>query len=228
MTLDALQTRVAAVDARVRGAEVRAGRSPGSVQLVAVSKLHPAEIVEAGWQSGLRHFGENYAQELRDKHQALGALAGLTWHAIGPVQVKNAKYVARAASYFHALVSVEVARELSRTRGLAGLPPLRCLIEVNVAGEASKAGVGPAEVPALLDAARALPSLEVVGLSTMPPLVDEPEHNRGCFRELAALGRRFGLPHLSMGTTSDFEVAIEEGATFVRVGTALFGERAPG
>jgi PLP dependent protein len=217
-----LQARFLAVEARLAAACARAGRSRASVTLVAVSKLHPPEVVRAAWALGHRDFGENYAQELRDKHQALADCPGLRWHAIGPVQPKNARYVARAAFCYHALDRLEVAEELSRRR--TGTP-LRCLVQVNLAGEESKHGLPAAEVAAFLARARALPHLEVVGLTAMPPLVEDPEASRPHFRALKALAASFGLPELSMGTTSDFEVAVEEGATLVRVGTALFGER---
>jgi len=179
-------------------------------------------VIRLGWELGHRDFGENYAQELRDKHAELGALEGLRFHAIGPVQTKNAKYVAKAAHTFHAVDRLEVAQELSRRREGA---PLRCLIEVNVSGELSKAGVTPAELPELISAVRALPKLELVGLTTMPPLVEDAELSRPPFQALAALARTHGLAELSMGTTADYEVAIAEGATMIRVGTALFGER---
>lgn len=222
ITADALRANVAEVERRIAAACARAGRSRDAVQLVAVTKKHPVETVKLGFDCGLRHFGENYAQELRDKHEALSACAGLRWHAIGPVQPKNAKYVAKAAHVFHALERLEVAQELSRRR--AG-GPLACFIEVNVAGEASKAGLAPGDVAAFLAQVKGLPNLEVTGLMCMPPLEDDPEATRPAFKQLAALAKSLGLQHLSMGTTGDFEVAIEEGATHVRVGTALFGER---
>lgn len=212
---------LAAVRQQIAAACARAGRPVESVTLVAVSKLHPPEAIRAAHGLGLRDFGENYAQELRDKAAAL-SLEGLRWHAIGPVQQKNAKYVAKAAHTFHALTSREIAEELSRRREGA---PLRVLIEVNLAGEATKAGVAPTEVAALAEKVRALPHLELVGLTAMPPLVENAEENRPHFRALAALARGLGLAELSMGSTADYPVAIEEGATLVRVGTALFGER---
>lgn len=219
---DALRANLAAVEARVRAACLRAGRPRESVQLIAVSKRHPPELVRLAWTLGVRHFGENYAQELRDKHEALSDCVGVRWHAIGPVQPKNAKYLAKAAHVFHALERVEVAQELSRRR--TG-EPLACLIEVNVTGEATKAGLSPEALPAFLEQVRQLPHLEVTGLMCMPPLAEEPEASRGAFRTLARLAHSLGLAQLSMGTTGDFEVAIEEGATLVRVGTAIFGER---
>ncbi len=217
-----LAANFAAVEARLTAACTRAGRARADVTLVAVSKLHPPELIRLAWELGHRDFGENYAQELRDKHAGLADCAGLRWHAIGPVQPKNAKYVARAATVFHALERLEVAQELSKRR--EG-PALQCLVEVNVAGEASKAGVETAALPEFLAAVRALPHLELVGLTAMPPLTEDAEASRPHFRALAALAKTHGLKVLSMGTTGDFEVAIEEGATLVRVGTALFGHR---
>ena len=210
-----------AVLERVRAAAARAGRPGDSVEVVAVSKLQPVEAIRAAHAAGARAFGENYAQELRDKAAALADLPGLRWHAIGPLQTNKARYVARSAHVFHALDRREVAEELSRRR--TGRP-LSVYVEVNVAGEASKSGVAPGALGGLLASVRPLPGLEVVGLMTMPPLAPA-EEVRPLFRALAALGREHGLAGLSMGSTHDFEVAIEEGATVVRVGTAIFGER---
>lgn len=210
-----------AVQERVRAAAARAGRPEQSVEVVAVSKLQPPEAIRAAHAAGARAFGENYAQELRDKATALSDLPGLRWHAIGPLQTNKARYVARSAHVFHALDRVEVAQELSRRR--TG-PPLAVYLEVNVAGEASKSGIAPGALGVLLDGVRPLPGLEVVGVMTMPPLAP-PEEVRRLFAALAALAREHGLAGLSMGSTHDFEVAIEQGATVVRVGTAIFGER---
>lgn len=212
---------LASIRARVDAACARAGRTLDEVTLIAVSKLQPQDAVRAAYEAGQRDFGENYAQELRDKVAAL-TLPGIVWHAIGPLQTNKAKYVAAAAHTFHALDRIEVAQELSRRRTGAAL---RCYLEVNVAGEASKSGASPEEVPALLAQVAALPNLEVVGLMTMPPMTDRPEDARPHFRALRELAQRLGLAGLSMGSTGDFEVAIEEGATCVRVGTAIFGER---
>jgi pyridoxal phosphate enzyme (YggS family) len=212
-----------AVRARVREACRRSGRAEGSVEVMAVGKRQPLEALRAAHAAGVRSFGENYAQELRDKSLALSDLAGIRWHAIGSLQTNKAKYVARAAHAFHALERLEVAEELSRRR--AGLPPLLVYCEVNVAGEASKSGVDPDAVPALVRGVRALAGLTLVGLMTMPPLSPLPDAARPWFQALAALAREEGLAGLSMGSTPDYEVAIEEGATIVRVGTAIFGER---
>jgi hypothetical protein len=206
---------------RVRAAALRAGRPEQSVEVVAVSKLQPPEAIRAAYAAGARAFGENYAQELRDKAAALTDLPGLRWHAIGPLQTNKARYVAKSAHVFHALDRLEVAEELSRRR--TGTP-LAVYVEVNVAGESSKSGVAPDALGKLLDAVRPLPGLELVGLMTMPPLAPA-EEVRPFFRAVAALAREHRLPGLSMGSTQDFETAIEEGATVVRVGTAIFGER---
>ena len=216
--------RLAAVRARVDAACARAGRSPSDVALLAVSKLQPEEAIREAYAAGQRQFGENYAQELRDKARAL-TLPGIEWHAIGSLQEKNAKYVARVAHSFHALDRAPLADELDRRRD--GLPPLHCYVELNLAGETSKGGVVPGELSPLLAHVRSRPNLRVVGLMALPPLEEDPEAARRWFRQLRSLAQAEGLAGLSMGTTSDFEVAVEEGATVVRVGTALFGERSP-
>jgi PLP dependent protein len=217
-----LEKNLEVLEGRIARACARAGRPEKSVQLIAVSKLHPPELLERAYDCGIRHFGENYAQELRDKQKALEKLPGIRWHAIGPLQTKNCKYVAKAAHVFHALEKLEIAEELSKRR--TG-EPLDCFVEVNVAREESKAGVDHGEVAAFVEKLRKLSGLRVIGLMTMPPLTEDPETSRLPFRALHALSRRLGLEQLSMGSTHDFEVAIEEGATHVRVGTALFGER---
>jgi pyridoxal phosphate enzyme (YggS family) len=222
MTRDELAANFEKVESIIAAACERSKRARSSVTLVAVSKLHRPELIRLAHELGHRDFGENYAQELRDKHTALADCRDLRWHAIGPVQPKNAKYVARAAHTFHALDRLEVAQELSRRREA---PTLRCLVEVNVAGEASKAGLAPGDLKAFIDSVRSLPLLQIVGLTTMPPLSEDPEASRPHFKALAALAKEHHLPELSMGTTSDYPVAVEEGATLVRVGTAIFGHR---
>jgi len=215
--------RLAEVRARVAAACARAGREPSSVTLVAVSKLKPAALIREAYAAGQRDFGENYAQELRDKAAELADLEGLRWHAIGPLQTNKVKYVARVAGAFHALDRVEVARELSKRR--EGAPPLPCYVEVNVGAEATKSGLGPEALGPFLEAVRALPGLRVEGLMALPPPTEDEAVARSAFRALRELARQHGLTGLSMGTTHDFELAIEEGATLVRVGTAIFGER---
>lgn len=214
--------RLREIQDRVARACEKAKRDPKSVELLAVSKLQPSAFIKEAYAAGQRAFGENYAQELRDKANELAELKDLRWHAIGPLQTNKAKYVAKVAWAFHALERFDVAQELSKRR--TG-DKLRCFLEVNVACEASKSGVAPNDAKALLEQLRTLPSLEVVGLMTLPPLSDDANTMRPYFRKLKELGAELGLEELSMGTTADFEVAIEEGATIVRVGTAIFGER---
>jgi hypothetical protein len=219
--MSAVDEGLARVRERIAAACARAGRDPASVELVAVSKLQPEGAIREAHAAGQRAFGENYAQELRDKAEHLADLRGLRWHAIGPLQLNKVKYVARAAHAFHALDRLEVAQELSRRTG----DPLRCFVQVNVGAEDTKSGVAPGEVAALLEQVRALPNLEVVGLMALPPVAGGAQGARPFFRQLQALAGQLGLRELSLGTTGDFEVAIEEGATCVRVGTAIFGER---
>lgn len=213
---------LAHVRQRMATACSRANRPVEAIELVAVSKLQPPRLIREAYQAGQRIFGENYAQELRDKARELTDLGELQWHAIGPLQRNKAKYVAEHAAAFHALDSATIAEELDRRR--RG-PPLRCFIEVNMAAEPSKRGVLPGMVPALLAKVRPLQNLNVVGLMCLPPAAEDGEASRPYFQKLLQLARSLGLAELSMGTTFDFEVAIAEGATAVRVGTAIFGER---
>jgi len=213
---------LARVRERIAAACARVGRDPNGVELIAVSKLQPSALIREAYDAGQRAFGENYAQELRDKAAELSGLKGLRWHAIGPLQTNKAKYVAKSAHVFHALDRLDVAEELSKRRDGGAL---RCFLQVNLGAEDSKSGVAAQDVPALLEQVRGLPKLEVVGLMALPPLAGGAEGARPYFRQLRALAESLKLQELSIGTTGDFEVAIEEGATCVRVGTALFGER---
>jgi PLP dependent protein len=214
--------RWAAVQADVAEACRRAGRAASSVQVLAVSKLQPVQALRAAYAAGVRAFGENYAQELRDKAAALADCPGIRWHAIGPLQANKAKYVAKTAHAFHALDRIGLAEELARRRTGA---PLEVYLEVNLAAEATKSGLAPQAIGPVLAAVRALPQLKAVGLMCMPPFSEDPEASRPAFRQLKALADAHGLTGLSMGTTQDFAVAVQEGATVVRVGTALFGPR---
>lgn len=219
--------RLAAVRRELADACARAGRDPASVRLVAVSKTMPVEVLRAAYDAGQRVFGENYGQELRDKARALPA--DVEWHFIGRLQPNKAKYVAPVAARVHALESVEQAGALA-----ARLPPgrvLDALISVNVGGEGTKGGVVPAALPATVDAVAAVAGIRVVGLMTLPPPREDPEEVAPFFAELAALAageRARGRPEiveLSMGMSHDFPVAVRHGATWVRVGSAIFGER---
>ncbi|HEY2387915.1 MAG TPA: YggS family pyridoxal phosphate-dependent enzyme [Candidatus Binatia bacterium] len=213
------------VRARVDAACQRAGRAPGSVAIVAVSKGVEAERVRAVVAAGARDLGENYVQEWQAKRDALVDLP-IAWHFIGRIQRNKAATVAGCA-LAHSVADERVARALAAAAGQHG-GRLRVLLQVNLAGEASKAGLAPAELPRVLAAVRTLAALRVEGLMAIPPLL-APETARPLFAALRELRDRqedaASLPHLSMGMSGDFEVAIEEGATLVRVGTAIFGPR---
>lgn len=203
---------------RIAAAAARAGRDPAAVTLVAVTKYVDVDALVALVGAGITDLGENQAQQLRDRAPLVD---GVRWHAIGPLQTNKARYVARHADAFHALDRIEVAEALDGRRGGEDRPPLDCYVQVNLAGEASKAGVDERSIAPLLAAAAPLAGIDVVGLMTMPPLAAQPEDSRRWFRRLAELAGEHGLTGLSMGTTADFEVAVEEGATAVRVGAAL-------
>lgn len=219
--------RLAAVRARVDAAAARAGRDPSAVAVVAVSKRHPAAAIDEAARAGQRLFGENYAQELADKRGQV--TAPVDWHFIGHLQRNKAKLVVGQVALIHGVDSARLLEAISARAEAQGIAQ-PVLLEVNVGGEAQKSGISPAEAPALCARARELPGVELAGLMTMPPLADELERSRTPFAALRELRDRLAsgdqpLPQLSMGTTGDFEVAVEEGATLVRVGTAIFGPR---
>lgn len=225
LTVQAAVARaVAEVRQRIGEACERSGRAPGSVTLVGVTKFQPIERVQAAVRCGLLDLGENRAQDLARRMAALESADGVTWHFLGPLQRNKTRVVAELTSAFHALDRLEVAERLSRQRP-DGLPPLEVYVEVNIAGEATKAGVAPDEVAPLVDAVRGLDRLRVAGLMAMPPAVHFAPENRRWFAGLRELAERVGVAGLSMGTSADFDVAVEEGATAVRVGRELFGER---
>ncbi len=219
--------RLAEVRAEIARACADAGRDPSTVTLVGVTKLHPASACAEAVAAGLHDLGENYAQELRDKARAVPAAR---WHFIGALQRNKVKYVVGVAELVHTVDSASLAEEMARRASTLGIVQ-RCLVQVNVGDEAQKAGCARDDVPALVDAVRALPSLALDGFMCIPPAGD-PEATRPHFRalrEVAAAERArtgLALPSLSMGMSADFAVAIAEGATLVRVGTAIFGERA--
>jgi pyridoxal phosphate enzyme (YggS family) len=219
---------VAAVRGRVERAAEAAGRDAGSIRIVAVSKRQPASAVREAHGLGLRSFGENYAQELVAKAGETADLADIEWHMIGHLQTNKARLVAPVAAMVHSIDSVHVAAELGKRASKLDRV-IRVLIEVNVAKDAAKTGCSPSELASVIDAVRASAGLELRGLMTMPPYADDPSHSRPFFAGLRALRTLHGgadaLPELSMGMSHDLEVAIAEGATMVRVGTAIFGER---
>ena len=205
-----------------RLAAVRAELPPG-VTLIAVSKTQPAEAIREAYAAGQRTFGENYAQEWRQKADALSDLADLTWHFIGGLQTNKVKYLAPRAAWVQTLDREELARELGKRYAAAGATA-KVLVEVNLGGEAQKSGCAPERVEPLVALARGLPGLEVAGLMCIPPPDQDP---RPHFARLRGLRDRLGLRELSMGMSADWRVAVAEGATMVRLGTALFGERPP-
>jgi len=207
---------------RVDAACRRAGRSPDGVTIVGVSKGFPASAVIAAWQAGLRDIGENRVQEAATKIAAATVQgARPRWHLVGHLQTNKVKTVLGLFDIIHSVDSLHLAEAISR----AAVKPVPVLLEVNVAGEPSKYGLRPEEVESTLTKIRALPNVDVQGLMTVAPLVDDPEKARPVFRRLGDLARSLGLPQLSTGMSDDFEVAVEEGATLVRIGRAIFGPR---
>jgi len=223
-----LAERIATVRERIRLAAERTGRSPESIRLVAVSKRHPADAVKEAYRLGLRAFGENYAQELVSKAADVGNLPGIEWHMIGHLQTNKARIVAPVISTLHTVDSTYLATEIGKRAAKLGRT-IEVLIEVNVAKDSAKSGCTPYDLQSIIDAVGASPALVLRGIMTMPPHDDDPDRARPYFAGLRALqtlhGGRAALPELSMGMSHDLEAAIAEGATIVRVGTAIFGER---
>jgi PLP dependent protein len=226
----AIAARFAALRARVDAAARRAGRDPAAVRIVGAAKKQTPDCVASAVRAGLRDIGENYVQEAEAKRTAVEARVGSTlaaslrWHGIGHLQRNKAKEAVACFAWLHAVDSARLAAELDRRAGEAGRN-LVILLQVNLSREATKAGVAAEDLPALLDAARGLAHLRVVGLMTMPAPAPDPEAARPVFARLRALAEAAQLPELSMGMSDDFEIAVEEGATLVRIGTALFGAR---
>lgn len=221
---------LASIRHQIAAACARCGRDPATVQLVAVSKTHPAERVREALAAGQAVFGESYVQEFLVKAEAVGA--PVAWHFIGHLQSNKVRSLAGKVVLIHSVDRLSLAQEIDRQWGKHGAIA-RVLIEVNLGGETSKSGVGEAQLLPLLRSVAALPNLAVHGLMTLPPYLDDPEAVRPFFRRLSALAREIdalalpgvAMEELSMGMSHDFTVAIEEGATLVRIGTAIFGER---
>jgi len=232
MSEDTLRARVSVIRERIAAAAQRAGRPAGDITLIAVSKTHPFSAIREAFALGVTHFGENRVQEWEGKLPGVHDLAG-NWHLIGHLQSNKA---ARAARIFHSIDSLDdfaLAQKLDRARAELGeTEKLRVLIEVRVAPEESKSGVAPEDLPALAEKIQSLERSDLCGLMCIPPFLDDPEKVRPYFSNLRELNLRLEqslrkkLPILSMGMSHDFEVAIEEGATEIRIGTALFGTRA--
>ncbi|HLV68105.1 MAG TPA: YggS family pyridoxal phosphate-dependent enzyme [Polyangiaceae bacterium] len=236
-----LAANLEAIERRIARAAERAGRAPSTVRLIAVSKGHPSAAIRELYAAGHRDFGESYAQELESKAAELADLGELRWHMIGHLQRNKARSVVRHVTSVHSVDSIALASELGRrARAVAEERAQRfgpeharldVLVEVSIAGEAQKSGVAQDALAELLAAVESDPALRLVGLMCIPPWGDEPEAARPYFEKLARLRDEHGgaerLPELSMGMTHDFEQAIAAGATIVRVGTAIFGERPP-
>src|SRR6266404_5959512 len=233
MTTKSVQENLLRIQEKIAGAAARVGRNADEITLIGVSKTHPANAIREAYEAGIRHFGENRVQEWEGKRAGTEGLAA-NWHLIGHLQGNKA---VKAAKLFHSIDSVDdlaLAQRLDRARVEAGIPgKLRVLIEVRVAPEETKSGVETRDLPRLAEEVAALPRLELAGLMCIPPFLEQAEKVRPYFLRLRELRDRLAkslslaLPALSMGMSHDFEVAIEEGATEVRVGTALFGTRTP-
>jgi pyridoxal phosphate enzyme (YggS family) len=224
--------RVAAVRERIARAAERASRPAGDVTLVAISKTQPAEAVRAAFSAGVRDFGENRVQEAEPKIAATVELAaaGLRWHLVGHLQSNKARRAAALFGLVQSVDSVELGERLARSGVEAGRP-VRALVQVDLSGEETKFGLPEGELLRALESLRGKDGLRIEGLMVLPPLLDDPEEVRPFFRRLRALAERAAAAgllegrELSMGMSHDFEAAVEEGATIVRVGTAIFGER---
>lgn len=212
------------VEERLHRALHRSGRRREEITLLAVTKVFPASVIEEAHVLGLREFGENYVQEFETKHPVVGRLPGARFHLIGHLQSNKAR---RAAEIFHVIQTVDTPKLARRLDEAAreGERSLDVMIEVKLSEEESKAGADPASLAPLIEAIHACPNLRLTGLMTMPPWSDDPEQARPYFRRLRQIGEQHGITSLSMGMSHDFEAAIEEGSTCIRIGTALFGRR---
>lgn len=225
-----IRENIEGIQARITAACDRVGRNPAEVRLVAVSKTKPAALIETAAAAGQRLFGENYVQEFVDKAEQV--CAPVEWHFIGALQSNKVKYLRGKVTMIHSLDRLSLAAEINRQWAKLD-QPVAVLLEVNLGDETSKAGTGEEEALELVRQVSKLPFLRLRGLMALPPWLDDPEEVRPYFRRLRELARRIEalkipgltMAELSMGMSNDFEVAIEEGATLVRVGTAIFGER---
>jgi pyridoxal phosphate enzyme (YggS family) len=223
--MSTIAENIAKVGVRIREAAQASQRDCATVGLLAVSKTKPAAAIRQAFAAGTRDFGENYLQEALEKQAELSDLP-LTWHFIGPIQSNKTKPIAEHFAWVHSVDRLKIAQRLSDQRP-AHLPALNICLQVNVSGEASKSGCNPDELPALAQAVTQLPNLRLRGLMTIPEPTDDPCEQRAAFARLRELqhGLNLDLDTLSMGMSHDLEAAIAEGATWVRIGTALFGAR---
>ena len=221
-----LKEKLDQVESRIAAAAARAGRQRSDILLLAVTKKFPAAAIRDAYALGLRDFGENYVQEFDTKREELVRCPGARYHFIGHLQSNKTKKAAEIFDCIHTVDAAKIARRLDEDApGDGPSPGIEVLIEVKLSTEPAKAGVAPGEVATLAEAIRGCPHLRLLGLMTMPPWSDDAERSRPYFARLRELAGQNALEHLSMGMSHDLEVAIEEGATMVRVGTALFGPR---
>ncbi|WAE61706.1 YggS family pyridoxal phosphate-dependent enzyme [Stutzerimonas sp. R40042] len=223
--MSTIEKNIAKVAARIREAAQAVHRDAATVGLLAVSKTQPAAAIREAFAAGLRDFGENYLQEALDKQVELDDLP-LIWHFIGPIQSNKTKAIAEHFDWVHSVDRLKIAQRLSDQRP-ATLPPLNVCLQVNVSGEASKSGCTPQELGPLAEAVAAMPQLRLRGLMCIPAPTEDPAEQRAAFARLRLLRDELALDldTLSMGMSQDLEAAIAEGATWVRIGTALFGAR---
>ncbi|EUB73318.1 protein of unknown function UPF0001 [Pseudomonas sp. GM41(2012)] len=223
--MSTIADNIAQVSSRIHAAAVAAKRDADSVQLLAVSKTKPAEALREAYAAGLRDFGENYLQEALSKQLELADLP-LIWHFIGPIQSNKTRAIAEHFAWVHSVDRLKIAQRLSEQRP-AELPPLNICIQVNVSGEASKSGCTPADLPALANAISELPRIKLRGLMAIPEPTEDRAAQDAAFAAVQSLQASLNLPldTLSMGMSHDLESAIAMGATWVRIGTALFGAR---
>ena len=223
--MSTIADNIAEVEARIRAAALAVQRDVTSIHLLAVSKTKPAAALREAYAAGVRDFGENYLQEARAKQLELADLP-LSWHFIGPIQSNKTRDIAEHFAWVHSVDRLKIAQRLSEQRP-ANLPPLNICIQVNVSGEASKSGCTPADLPALAAAISALPRLKLRGLMAIPEPTEDRAEQDAAFATVRTLQEslNMGLDTLSMGMSHDLESAIAQGATWVRIGTALFGAR---
>lgn len=228
--MEEIRQNIAQVEEKIAAAAKRAGRNPEDILLLAVSKTKPVELIREAVACGLHSLGENKVQEIMDKYEPMGE--GIHWHLIGHLQTNKVKYIVDKVDMIHSVESVKLAEEINK-RAAAANVVMDVLVEVNIAQEESKFGVKVEDTEAFLREIAPLPHIHVRGLMTVAPFVENPEENRTYFRKMRELlvdinDKRIdniNMDTLSMGMTGDYEVAIEEGATIVRVGTGIFGER---
>lgn len=228
---ESIQSKLERVESRIKEAALSCGRDPESVKLVAVSKTVPVDYIRAGIKAGVTIVGENYVQEAKEKIETIGR-DNVSWHFIGHLQSNKAKHAVKLFDLIHSVDSIKLAREIDRrARAIDRLQPI--LIQVNISGEETKSGIDADQSLELVRQISALENIAVRGLMTMPPYFNAPDKVRPYFRALRSMQElirkeaipRADMTELSMGMTGDFETAIEEGATLVRIGTAIFGER---